>query len=170
MRIYYLRLFIDTADVTWIMGPMFIWSAIEPSMGIVSACLPHLGPLRRLIRNKVASSWGSGAKSGSVKPGSAPWRSGSHHHHHHHHHHHPNSQVSGGLATVGGGLRYSLRGDRKMLKLTESDDEIGLTSRITGGPAAGFPHSSTTGSGSEEHINGIVVQSTFVQTTASKHT
>lgn len=168
LRIYYLKVFIDAVDITWVMGPVFIWSAIEPSMGIVSACLPHLGPLRRLVRNKIASTWGSNAKSGS-RSNSTPWRSGGGGG--------ANSQASGGLVTIGGGLRYSFRGDRKMLKLSESDDEIGLTNRITGGggdgggpgPVVGKVHSSESGSDLED-VNGIVVQSTFVQTTASRQT
>ncbi|RAH53751.1 hypothetical protein BO85DRAFT_462774 [Aspergillus piperis CBS 112811] len=45
VRIYVLYRFTQAHDITWMMGPLFIWSSIEPSVAIVCACLPHLGPL-----------------------------------------------------------------------------------------------------------------------------
>ncbi|EHA25632.1 hypothetical protein ASPNIDRAFT_141890, partial [Aspergillus niger ATCC 1015] len=50
VRIYVLYRFTQARDITWMMGPLFIWSSIEPSVAIVCACLPHLGPLVRLTR------------------------------------------------------------------------------------------------------------------------
>lgn len=36
-------------DIPWNFGRGFIWSSIEPSFGIISACLPTLRPLIRYI-------------------------------------------------------------------------------------------------------------------------
>lgn len=36
-----------SVDITWIMGDVFIWSSVEPSIGILCACLPNLKPLLR---------------------------------------------------------------------------------------------------------------------------
>jgi hypothetical protein len=38
--------------VTWILGPSFGWSNLEPSVAIISACLPTYAPLFRSLRNK----------------------------------------------------------------------------------------------------------------------
>lgn len=53
-----------------------IWSTIEPSIGIVSACLPIMGPVlrSRTITEIRSTSWFTPSKS-----------SGTDHHHHHHH-------------------------------------------------------------------------------------
>lgn len=40
-------------DVTWIMGNVFIWSSVEPCIGIVCACLPTLQPLFRYMIARV---------------------------------------------------------------------------------------------------------------------
>ncbi|KAL4791315.1 hypothetical protein BDV19DRAFT_393178 [Aspergillus venezuelensis] len=47
VRIVYLSIFMATKDITWLMGPVFIWSTIEPSVAIETACLPHLAPLTK---------------------------------------------------------------------------------------------------------------------------
>lgn len=39
----------ENMDITWNFGRGFIWSSIEPSLGIISACLPTLRPLVRYI-------------------------------------------------------------------------------------------------------------------------
>ncbi|PYH49420.1 putative integral membrane protein Pth11-like [Aspergillus saccharolyticus JOP 1030-1] len=52
IRIYYFT-FVNSVDVTWILGDIFIWSSIEPSIGIFCACLPVLQPLFRTIFNRV---------------------------------------------------------------------------------------------------------------------
>lgn len=39
----------ENADISWNFGRGFIWSSIEPSLGIISACLPTLRPLIRSI-------------------------------------------------------------------------------------------------------------------------
>lgn len=37
----------NSVDITWIMGDVFIWSSVEPCIGILCACLPTLKPLLR---------------------------------------------------------------------------------------------------------------------------
>lgn len=55
VRINELAKFSKAIDVTWHMGPVFIWSSVEPSIGIFSACLPNLRPLWVIFRDKVSS-------------------------------------------------------------------------------------------------------------------
>ncbi|CCT75883.1 related to integral membrane protein [Fusarium fujikuroi] len=49
-RIYYLWGFFQNLDATWWMGPSFAWSSLEPSVAVISACLPTLAPLFRIKR------------------------------------------------------------------------------------------------------------------------
>lgn len=49
-RIYYLWGFFQNVDATWWMGPSFAWSSLEPSVAVISACLPTLAPLFRINR------------------------------------------------------------------------------------------------------------------------
>ncbi|KAK0376062.1 hypothetical protein CLIM01_06585 [Colletotrichum limetticola] len=165
VRITHLSTFSRALDITWQMGPVFIWSAIEPSIAIVSACLPHLAPLRRLVRHKISSSLShssGNAGGGGPSSNSAPWRlkskqsaSGGKN---------SSSQNGTGALFTYGGSRFNFGGGGGDGKLgRESDDEIGLTNRITAG--SGRVKNLSTGSGSEENINGgsIVVQSSFIQ-------
>lgn len=46
----------DSTDLTWMMGPVFIWSTIEPSIAVVCACMPHLAPLVQLASKSILSS------------------------------------------------------------------------------------------------------------------
>ncbi|PTD06669.1 hypothetical protein HYE67_001798 [Fusarium culmorum] len=52
VRIHYLSVFAREIDTTWHMGPVAIWSSFEPSIGIVSACLPSFKSLLRYLRGK----------------------------------------------------------------------------------------------------------------------
>lgn len=46
--------FLDSdLDVTWIMGNVFVWSTIEPSMAILCACLPTLNPVLQLVARTI---------------------------------------------------------------------------------------------------------------------
>ncbi|KAH7128033.1 pth11-like integral membrane protein [Dactylonectria estremocensis] len=158
VRIHYLSKFSSTTDLTYAMGPVFIWSAIEPCIAIVSACLPHLVPLRHVVRSKLESSFGS--KNGQSNS-STPWRS------------HPsvvgkNSQKSDTLFTYGGS-RFNFGGDR-MLKLVDTDDEIALTNRVTSGSSTHKSNPSpSSASGSDDVRNGhsIMVQSTIMQSSTT---
>ncbi|PYH55528.1 uncharacterized protein BO96DRAFT_446915 [Aspergillus niger CBS 101883] len=77
VRIYVLYRFTQARDITWMMGPLFIWSSIEPSVAIVCACLPHLGPLVRLTRIRILSSQGS--KGNHMPFTGSPWQSSRRH-------------------------------------------------------------------------------------------
>ncbi|KAI1398983.1 hypothetical protein F4819DRAFT_466757 [Hypoxylon fuscum] len=56
VRIWAFAEFIGTIDLTWASAHVFLWSSIEPAVGILSACLPSLRPLYRRAKNKVTSS------------------------------------------------------------------------------------------------------------------
>ncbi|EWG38386.1 hypothetical protein FVEG_01609 [Fusarium verticillioides 7600] len=59
VRIHFLIELSKTKDVTRAMGPVFIWSDLEPCIAIVSAYLPHLAPLRHIVWDKISSTFGS---------------------------------------------------------------------------------------------------------------
>ncbi|KAF9872958.1 nacht and ankyrin domain protein [Colletotrichum karsti] len=144
IRIWYLDKFSKAVDITWMMGPVFIWSAIEPSVAIVSACLPHLAPLRRLVGNKISSTQRSNGQSGPSSA-STPWRSG--------------KSGTGGGSQKGAGALFTYGGSRfpfgnngdGMVKLDEEGDEIGLTNRVATKGSVG--KSMSAASGSDENIN-----------------
>ncbi|GAW19438.1 hypothetical protein ANO14919_089250 [Xylariales sp. No.14919] len=45
IRVYFLTEYVNTADVTWAFGPLFISLCAETSIAILCACLPSLRPL-----------------------------------------------------------------------------------------------------------------------------
>ncbi|PKY01835.1 pth11-like integral membrane protein [Aspergillus campestris IBT 28561] len=106
VRIWYLSVFMAALDITWLMGPVFIWSTIEPSVAIICACLPHLAPFLRMVHQNVLS---SRDKTGSKSHGSSgPWR---------------------------GPQRNSVFGNRAPHfdgRQRLGDDEIGLTNHVAG--------------------------------------
>lgn len=138
------------------MGPVFIWSAIEPSTAIVSACLPHLAPLRRLVRNKISSTAGRSHGPSAGSAGTAPWRSkksGTES---------QKGASAGALFTIGGSRFSSFGGGDGRMKL--DGDEVGLTDRgvVTAG---GGGKSVYAASGSDENVSSraSVVHSSFAQ-------
>ncbi|EKV11313.1 hypothetical protein PDIG_51500 [Penicillium digitatum PHI26] len=52
VRIYYIH-FLRAHDYTWVVGNVFLWSSIEPSIGILCACLPTLHPMIRSVISRV---------------------------------------------------------------------------------------------------------------------
>ena len=52
IRIYYIT-FLKSGDYTWVIGKVFMWSSIEPCIGILCACLPTLHPLIRTVLSRV---------------------------------------------------------------------------------------------------------------------
>ncbi|KAK2765873.1 hypothetical protein FQN53_006771 [Emmonsiellopsis sp. PD_33] len=67
IRIHYMTYLSKSPDFTWIMGDVFIWSSVEPSIGIVCACLPTLQPLLHRTVNTIfgsdaAERFGTGPK------------------------------------------------------------------------------------------------------------
>ncbi|KAI1857579.1 uncharacterized protein JN550_013148 [Neoarthrinium moseri] len=69
VRIYYLRVFSTATDITSLMGPVSVWSAIEPSIGILSACLPNMRPLYVMVRKKCSTSYASRSSTKRSDPG-----------------------------------------------------------------------------------------------------
>ncbi|KAL4951907.1 hypothetical protein BDW69DRAFT_201095 [Aspergillus filifer] len=126
VRIHYLSVFMATTDITWLMGPVFIWSTIEPSVAIVTACLPHLAPLAKIAHHSISSSLGSKRDTGAT--GQTGTRTGA-----------GDSsrprmfRSSGrgrshpGLSTLGSKVP-TFRPDQ-----SADDDEIGLTNYVTAG-------------------------------------
>ncbi|KAL4986518.1 hypothetical protein BDW68DRAFT_163138 [Aspergillus falconensis] len=134
VRIHYLSVFMSALDITWLMGPVFIWSTIEPSVAIVCACLPHFAPLARIAHRSILSSYNSHSHS---RPGlssnkSRTFRRG--------------SGVAQSHSHRGGGIL------QRMNKGTD-DDEIGLTNYVTAGRHGA----------SADTVSQIRVESTFVQ-------
>ncbi|KAE8365612.1 hypothetical protein BDV27DRAFT_144277 [Aspergillus caelatus] len=56
VRIFYLTLLATNPDITWVMGDVYLWSTIEPCIGIVCACLPTLNALLRRTTKLVLGS------------------------------------------------------------------------------------------------------------------
>jgi hypothetical protein len=57
IRLVYMSRMIHEVDITWVLGPAQIWTSLEPSLGIVSACLittfrPILRGFRTVFRLK----------------------------------------------------------------------------------------------------------------------
>ncbi|KAF4957001.1 hypothetical protein FGADI_3413 [Fusarium gaditjirri] len=146
VRIHFLTELTKTRDVTRAMGPVFIWSDLEPCIAIVSACLPHLAPLRHIVRDKISSTFGSQGDKGAGT-GSKQWKSST-------------SNSKGPIFTYGGS-RYFGGGDK--LNLGDHDDEVELTNRITGGSV--LDNTASTQSSSAENISkpGIHVHTSYTQ-------
>ncbi|KAH0426536.1 integral membrane protein pth11-like protein [Colletotrichum camelliae] len=142
VRIYYLNGLFQNIDVTWWMGPSFAWSSLEPSVAIISACLPTFAPLFRMGRNKSSKSPSypyAGERSGGVS-GSGGQRSRNAH----------GSQLA--RASVGGfGLSRSPAGHTRL-----EDDEVELTCKVTSGDTISSHGEES--KGSSDYERGIVVR------------
>ncbi|KAF2136377.1 uncharacterized protein K452DRAFT_280074 [Aplosporella prunicola CBS 121167] len=117
-RIVTLKHFLSAKDLTWEIGAVFIWSCVEPFVGIVSACLPTFAPLMRRVSPSLKrrfsllwDSWGSTFGAGTTSRSRA--QSGS-----------ARRQKWGARGYV-----ETVEGD------VESGDAIGLTTRIRAGSA-----------------------------------
>ncbi|KAL5344158.1 integral membrane protein Pth11-like protein [Aspergillus crustosus] len=70
IRIYYLIPLYHDLDTTWIQANIYVWSTVEPCVGILCACLPTLQPLVRLCIKKILGSsathgrWGNSTSKG----------------------------------------------------------------------------------------------------------
>ncbi|RAL00830.1 uncharacterized protein BO80DRAFT_407194 [Aspergillus ibericus CBS 121593] len=139
VRIWSVDEFTKRKDVTWTLGPVFIWSTIEPGLSIVCACMPHLAPLVRLAHIKLSSSHDSKSKPSRPTHPSIPWRSRS------------------------GNARAFANND---FNFSGHDDEICLTNHVTTSASGRKPQSIESGEESPEQA--IVVHSTFVQSVSNK--
>ncbi|BCR98090.1 uncharacterized protein AKAW2_31409S [Aspergillus luchuensis] len=151
VRIYSVDEFTKRNDVTWTLGPVFIWSTIEPGLSIVCACLPHLAPLVRLAHIKLSSSQDS-------KPThpSTPWRS--------------RSGIANGGGTPSAGRRVHSVLSTKYTFDGQDDEEIGLTNHVTTSTSLRKPHSLESvererGSTADQSI---MVHSSFEQSVSNK--
>ncbi|KAJ5169215.1 uncharacterized protein N7482_004809 [Penicillium canariense] len=45
VRLHYLTFMNGSVDITWVMSNVYVWSTVEPCLGIICACLPALQPL-----------------------------------------------------------------------------------------------------------------------------
>ncbi|KAF9876561.1 integral membrane protein pth11-like protein [Colletotrichum karsti] len=115
VRIYYLNGLFQNIDVTWWMGPGFAWSSLEPSVAIISACLPTYAPLFRMGRNK--SSKSSPYPYPSERSGGASGNGGA------------RSQNARGTHPSGSGFGPNRSGGRSVVE----DDEVELTCKVTCG-------------------------------------
>ncbi|GAQ46959.1 hypothetical protein ANI_1_588044 [Aspergillus niger] len=148
VRIYVLYRFTQAHDITWMMGPLFIWSSIEPSVAIVCACLPHLGPLARLTRIRILSSQGS---KGNQFPFSGSPRKP--------------SRCHGGRSHWQAGIRLSQPGRVRTLTSTceVAEDEVGLANLGTDDTTAQHTPSLRSTSGCPIPDHSIVVRSSLEQ-------
>ena len=48
---------LNFADFTYAVEPVAIWSVLEPTLGIISACLPIIQPIVRKLVNSRAFAW-----------------------------------------------------------------------------------------------------------------
>ncbi|KAL8734353.1 MAG: hypothetical protein Q9166_001551 [cf. Caloplaca sp. 2 TL-2023] len=72
VRFFYIRQIVPF-DATWTQVDPAIWSSVEPSIGIVSACLPIMGPIFRTRLTEIRStSRFSRSKSGTANRSGAP--------------------------------------------------------------------------------------------------
>ena len=129
--------FTKRTDITWTLGPVFIWSTIEPGLSIVCACLPHLAPLVRLAHIKLSSSHDS--KPSRPTHQSIPWRS-----------------RSVNAARPSPGPKFNFTGH---------DDEICLTNYVTSSTSLRKPQSIESAEGNQ--VQAIVVHSSFVQSVSN---
>lgn len=74
-RIITITRLVRTTDISWAKSDVFIWSSVEPSIGIISGCLPTLRPLMlHLLQSwfnfipSERSSSGKGSRSISLNP------------------------------------------------------------------------------------------------------
>lgn len=136
-----------SADLTWNMSQAFIWSSVEPNIGIVCACLPTLRPLMR----RVVPKWFSG--SSFNKSGSGP---------------NYGTDYSSRLRSQTGDF-YALT-DRNAPNKDKSDDEMGLTNNFH---SDGHQPRASTGNSTapEENHDGIMVKHEINwSSTAALHT
>lgn len=144
----------SAGDMTWLMGPVFIWSTIEPSVAVGCAYLPHLAPLARLAHQSILSSLHSqrctaisserlGGPNGSL-----------------------GQSLQRGNKTNNREPTFDYRFDQ--MRRSANDDEIGLTNFVTVGPNEGIHHSNDSVFEDIRHNRSIAVHSSLVQSASSR--
>ncbi|KAI9741126.1 MAG: hypothetical protein M1834_002839 [Cirrosporium novae-zelandiae] len=116
VRISYLVTLQTAIDVTWIMGPVFIWSSVEPAIGILSACLPLMRPLIRFFIHDFLGSSNKRSNTGGLES-TQGWMSNRN-----------RSKLKSSRASVDQQRDFGqLSGFSTRIKRNEEDDEIQLT-------------------------------------------
>ncbi|RFU23554.1 hypothetical protein B7463_g12784, partial [Scytalidium lignicola] len=132
VRLVILSKMFNSADLTWGMSQAFIWSSVEPNIGIVCACLPTLYPLVR----RCLPAWFPGS---SVNASSQPvYGTG-----------------ASRLRSQNGDFYALSDRSKDPHKDNKSEDEIGLTSEIQ---ANRRPNGSTEDDISLKHPMNIIVK------------
>ncbi|OAL05468.1 hypothetical protein IQ06DRAFT_212384 [Phaeosphaeriaceae sp. SRC1lsM3a] len=72
-RIITITHLVQTVDISWAKSDVFIWSSVEPSIGIICACLPTLRPLLMHLLQPWRRFVTSSNKSSSTSKGSHPY-------------------------------------------------------------------------------------------------
>ncbi|KAH7384199.1 hypothetical protein DE146DRAFT_636332 [Phaeosphaeria sp. MPI-PUGE-AT-0046c] len=72
-RIITITHLVKSVDISWAKSDVFIWSCVEPSVGIISGCLPTLRPLLIHIVQPWSKFVTSSNKSSSIGKGSRPY-------------------------------------------------------------------------------------------------
>ncbi|KAL4780315.1 hypothetical protein BJX76DRAFT_364423 [Aspergillus varians] len=115
IRIYSMVPLKASLDVTWIMGNVYVWSSVEPCMGILCACLPTLQPLIRRSLQKIMGSSVARNRLGNSTPHAA------------------SSSANRPSKTLDGGLGETRKGEkegshtRRGLELRPNGDQALLT-------------------------------------------
>lgn len=63
----------NVADLHNAQGPIFIWSSVEPSIGILGACMPAFPPLIRLVKTRATQGYGSSESYSSNPVNTCVW-------------------------------------------------------------------------------------------------
>lgn len=157
-----MKALIDSVDLTWAMGGVFIWSCCEPFVGIVCACLPTLAPFFRRWWAKVATRTDSQHLS-SANPEDGlstddKLKSGKNFHASATGSETPRTNTFGGNK---GKNDYRRMSDSPKLR---DDDEVELTNHIKGSGGTRWDNSSDDG---KQNVRGIVVRKDVEWTTTS---
>ncbi|KAH8804479.1 hypothetical protein F5884DRAFT_407489 [Xylogone sp. PMI_703] len=144
VRVTTIHTLIKSADLTWAMSAVFIWSCCEPFIGIVCACLPTLAPFFRRFWTTVRTTGNSGSDNTPI-PGAGSKNA----------HSKVKSLDLATTSNVGSTVRESFRPGKSRKEWSRlqdgsntrlrGDDEVELTNEISG---PGGTHGSKDGSGS----------------------
>lgn len=148
--------FLHSTDITWDMSSLFIWSCVEPFVGLICACLPTFGPYYRKWWSRVHSSWTGGRIRAYIRgnPGTRAITSVNSKDI-------PNGKRSRQMwSSLGGSDMANLTYDGRL----RDDDEVELTTEITGGPNGSALKLSSDNGQDTPPDRGIQVKEEFVWT------
>ncbi|KAL1985736.1 hypothetical protein VTN96DRAFT_7484 [Rasamsonia emersonii] len=108
LRIHFLTLMFKSEDLTWNISDSFVWSCVEPCIGIVCACLPTLRPLLRRVFGHLF--WSTSKRSQTPN----------------------NSNSAGFKSSQNGRAFFRLPDGSNRNASTAPEDEVGLTNNVEG--------------------------------------